>query len=168
MTGTGTHGVLNLVADTTQRCAQLAVTCFKRAVDGRKISVEFFGQLIPLGIADKRAVQRQNLGLAAVFVQHIFKIPEPRLQAHHSEFTQGINRRVCHLREILAEEMRQRAVHFGQHGRGRIVAHRSQRFFAILGHWRKDLLQFFDCVPCRDLATTQRITREQRCFGHVA
>ena len=72
-----------------KRCAQLAVTGSNVQSIVDQISVEMFGQLIQLGVADKRAIQHQNLGLAAVFIQHVLQVPEPRLQAHHAEFAQA-------------------------------------------------------------------------------
>ena len=69
-------------------------------------------QFIPLRIADKRAVQHQNLGLRTAFIQHVFQVSEARLQAHDPELTQAVDRRVGNLRKVLAEKMRQRSVGF--------------------------------------------------------
>ena len=61
--------------------------------------------------------------------------------------------------------MRQWAVFRRQDSRRCIIPHRGQRFLAILGHWRKDLLKLFDGVACRDLALAKFRTAEHRCLG---
>ena len=124
-------------------------------------------QLVELRVAHERAVQHQNLGLAAVLVQHVLEVPEPRLQAHHAEFAQAVNRRVRDLREVLPEEMAQRAVLARQHGRRRIITHGSQRFLAVLGHGGKNLLQLLNCITGSHLTAAQLSSAEQRFLGHA-
>ena len=53
--------------------------------------------------------------------------------------------------------MAERAVLLGQNRAWRVIAHRGQCFFAILGHGRKDLLQLFHTIPGRDLAAPQLV-----------
>ena len=116
MAGTRPHRILSFGSDPGQTCVQIAGTGLKRTVDGGKISVEILHQLIPLGVADKRAVQRQNLGLRTVFVQHVLEVTKAGLQRHHPEFAQTVDGRVCHLAEVLAKEMAERAILLGQDG----------------------------------------------------
>ena len=54
--------------------------------------------------------------------------------------------------------MAQRAILLRQHRRRRVVAHGRQRFFAILGHRRKDLLKLFDAVTRGHLTAPQFVS----------
>ncbi len=148
-------------------CAQAARTGAKVQSISTTVRAEMRHQLVELRVADKRAVQHQDLGLAAVFVQHVLEVAEPRLQAHHAVFAQAVDRRVRHLAEVLPEEMAQRAVLVRQHGRRRIVAHRGHRFLAVLGHRGQDLLQLLNRVAGGDLTAAQFVTAKQRLFGHA-
>ena len=53
--------------------------------------------------------------------------------------------------------MAKRAVLLGQNRAWRVIAHRGQCLFAILGHGREDLLQLFHTIPGRDLAAPQLV-----------
>ena len=76
------------------------------------ISALKFSIRTSLGVSDKGAVQNQDFGLRAAFVQHVFQVTETCFQRHHAIFTQTVNRWVRHLREVLAEIMAKRAVFF--------------------------------------------------------
>jgi hypothetical protein len=81
-----------------------------------------------------RAFQHVDIRLGGVLGQDVAEVLEPGLQAHHAGFPQGIDRRVGHLAEVLAEEVAERPVLFRQHGQGRVVAHRADGFLALLDH----------------------------------
>ena len=106
-------------------------------------------------VADKGAVERYDLGLCAAFIQHVLEVAESCLQTHHPEFAQTVDWRVGDLTKVLAEEMAQRAVFFGQNRAWGVIPHGRQRFFAILGHWGEDVLQLFDRIASCDLAAAQ-------------
>ena len=103
----------------------------------------------------ERAFQNDDLGLAAVFVQHVLEVAEPGLEAHHPCLAQAVDRRVGHLAEVLAEEVAQGPVLFAQNRRGRIIPHRRDLFLPVLCHGCEDLFQFLDGVARRDLTPPQ-------------
>ena len=107
MACTRAHGVLGLGADALQSLAQgvVIIAHGEGAVDLDQRRVEVTGHFVPLGIADKGAVQHQDLGLGRALIQHVLEVAEPRLEAHHPEFAQTVDGRVGHLAEVLAEEM---------------------------------------------------------------
>lgn len=168
MPGTRTHRVLGFGADPAQRRVQRPFARLEGTVDLDQRRVELLGQLVILRVADKRAFQHDDLGLAAVLVQHVLQVAEPRLQAHHPVFPQRVDRRVGHLGKVLAEEMAQRPVLFRQHRAGRVVTHAGQRLLAVLGHRRQQLLQFLNGITRRDLALAQFLASKQRPLGHAA
>ena len=166
MPRTRTHGILGRMADTLKRFAQriLLAISGEGAVDDEMLGIEMADHRIELGIADERAFKHENLGLAAVLVQHVLEVAEPRLEAHHAVFAQAIDGRVRHLAEVLAEVMRQRAIHARQHGGRRIVTHRGQGLFPILGHGGEDLFQLFDGIARGHLTAAQLGAFEQGLF----
>ena len=154
------HCVFGLTANPVQRLSQggRAGSSGECTVDlNQLICAERAAQPRPLGIAKERAVEHDDLGLAAVFIQHILEVAKPRLKRHHPVFAQAVDRGVGHLAEVLTEEMGQRAVHLGKHRRGRVVAHGGDRLFRVFGHGRQDLLDLFDRVPRRNLPAAQFI-----------
>ena len=159
------HGVFRLGPDARQTGAQIAVAGLEGAVDGDGMHFELGHQLIELRVAHKGAVEHDDFGLRAVFVEHVLEVAEPCLEAHHPEFAQGVDRRVGDLAEVLAEEVAQRAVLAAEHRRRRVVAHRGQRFLAVFGHRREDLFQFFDGIARGHLTAAQLGPFEQRFFG---
>ena len=66
--------------------------------------------------------------------------PDLRLQGHHDRLAQRIDRRVCHLRELLAEIVVERAHLVRQHRHGRVVAHRAHRLVLILRQHADDVV----------------------------
>ncbi len=134
------HSILSLCTNTRKTLLQSVCATLKSTVNRHQISVEIARELIPLRVAHERAVEHENFGLSRAFVQHVLEVPKTRLKAHNAEFAKAINRRVGNLREVLTEEVAQRAVFLGQNSRWRIIPHRRERFFAILCHWRENLL----------------------------
>ncbi len=110
---------------------------------------------VKLRVPYKRTVENKDLGLAAIFVQHILQVAEARLKTHHPIFTQTVNRGVCDLTKILAEEVAQWAIFLRQNRAWRIIAHRGQRLFAILSHWCKDMFQFLNRIARSHLTAAQ-------------
>ena len=106
------HSVFRTLTDAFESVAQriFASGFFKRTVDLHQVGVEVTCDFVPLCICDKRAFQHNNLGLRAALVEHVLEVPKARLEAHHAEFAQGVDRRVCHLREVLTEVMAQGAI----------------------------------------------------------
>ena len=64
-------------------------------------------------------------------------------QRHHDGFADGVDRRVGHLREHLAEVVVQRLVLVRQHGQRAVVAHGADAFLAVLGHGGQQELDVF-------------------------
>ena len=164
-----THGILSFRPDPAQRRAQRALIAasFKRAVDLDHVGIKRLLQAVKLPIPHERAIQNNDFSLAGILIQDILQVPEPRLQAHHPEFAQRVDRRVRDLREILPEVMAQRPIHLGQNSRRGIIAHRRQRLFPVFSHRRKDLLKFLNRVTSGNLTTPQLVAGEQRLFGHT-
>ncbi len=163
------HGIFSLRPNTLQRHAQvvMAGTNGEGAVDIGHLRAETLNQNIEFGIGDKGAFQHQDLGLRRVFIEHVLEVAEPGFQAHHPAFTQGVDGRVGHLAEVLAEEMRQRAIDRRQNRRRRIVAHRGDHFLAVFGHRGQYLLQLLDGVTRRNLALAQISTGIDGALGHI-
>ncbi len=162
MSRTRAHRVLGLGPDPRQPLAQRAGPRREAAVDLDQRRVELRHQHVPLRIGHEGAFQHDDLGLAAVLVEHVLEVAEPGLQAHHPVFAQAVDRRVGHLAEILPEEMAERTVMLAEHRRGRVVAHRGQRLLAVLGHRRQDLLQLLDGIAGGDLTLAQLRPGEER------
>ena len=66
-----------------------------------------------------------------------------RLQRHYDRLAQRIDRRVCHLRELLPEIIVKRAHLVRQHRHRRVIAHGANRFALILGEHADDLIALF-------------------------
>ena len=163
------HRHLSLRPDALQPLPQRisARACREGAIDEGHLIAKALDQNLILAIADERAFQHQNLGLAVVLVQDVAQIAEPGFQRHHPAFAQGVDRRVGHLAEILPEEMRQRAVNRRQDSRRRIIAHRGDHFLAVLHHRGQNLLQLFNRIARRDLPLAQLGPGELRLLRHV-
>ncbi len=84
-----------------------------------------------------------TLVCVCVLREDVAEVLEARAQRHHTLFTQRVDRRVGDLREVLPEEVRQRAVMVGKDGKGAVIAHRADGFLAVFGHWREDQLDVF-------------------------
>ncbi len=106
MRDSGPNGLFDLGLNPVQPVLQtLRVVNRKRTVNRCRTITKIFHHRPEPAVRNKWAIQRQNLGLATILVQHVLQISEPRLQAHHTEFAQTVDRRVGHLRKILPEEM---------------------------------------------------------------
>ena len=97
------------------------------------------------------------MALAAVFIEHVAQIAQPRAQRHHPRLTQRVDGRVRHLAEGLAEIMVQTAMLARQHGKRRVVAHRAHGFLRVFHHRMQDDFQLFQRGANRHLTTAQRL-----------
>ena len=82
-------------------------------------------------------------------------------------FAQGIDRRIGHLSEVLAEELAYIARHAADHRERRVVAHRADRFLAIERHRIEDQLHILVGHASRGQAAVELIVVERRICGHV-
>ena len=78
------------------------------------------------------------------FLENIALCTQADFQRHDDGFTQRVNRRVSHLRKLLAEVVVRRAHALGQHGHGRVIAHGADRFVALLAQWAQYLIALFE------------------------
>ncbi len=67
------------------------------------------------------------------FLEDVALGTQTGFQRHHDGFAQRVDRRVGHLGELLAEVVVGRTHAARQHGHGRVVAHRADRFLALFG-----------------------------------
>ena len=165
-----TDSIFGFGTDTLQPEAQRLWPAVGRegAVDHRHLRAELLEHHLIFGIGDEGAFQHEDFGLGRAFIQHVLQVAEPRLERHDPRFAQAVDRRVGDLAEVLAEEMRQRAILFGQNRNRGVIAHRGDHFLAVLGHRGQDLLQLFDRIAGRDLALAQLGPGEGFGFRHVA
>ena len=121
------------VGDVNGRALELAVgVLFDLAQLGHALEVEDgLLQLQTHGRVDLVDVQQVGLGA------------HEGHQRHHNGFADGVDRRVGHLREHLAEVVVQRLVLAGQHGQRAVIAHGANAFFAVLGHGGQQELDVF-------------------------
>ncbi len=150
------HGFLGLLADALERHAHAALGAgLEGAVDGAVVGAEMGPGRLHLAGGQDRALELEDPGLAGVLVIDVAEIAEAGLQAHHPPFAQRVDRRVGDLAELLAEEVVQPAIVRGQHGQGRVVAHRAHRLLGVEHHGREDQLHVLDGEPVESLTTAQ-------------
>ena len=109
-------------------------------------------------------MQQQMVALLWRLVQNIAQIAKPRPQRHHMAFTQRVDGWVCHLREILPEEVMQPPIMPGQYRQRRIITHRANRLLAGLCH----RLQHKFCIfhsPASHKLPASCLLRIQRLAG---
>jgi hypothetical protein len=85
------HGILGLATGCVpaRGAARVATTRGEGAVDGDHAVAEMAHHLLELRVGDEGAVEHEDLGLAAVLVQHVLEVAEAGLEAHHPVFAQG-------------------------------------------------------------------------------
>jgi len=163
------HRRMRFSADAVQRFLQrFSVVLDARnrigAVDLDDLGVEIIPEPGEHAIGQDRAFQHEHIRLGFIGDENVAEIFEPRFQAHHAIFTQRIDRRIGHLTEILAEEMRQRPIAFGQYRNRRVIAHRANRFLAVLDHRPQDQIQRLKVVSGRALSAQQFFALVQPLF----
>jgi hypothetical protein len=85
--------------------------------------------------------------LRALVVEKVPLGADGHLERHDETLAQGIDRRVGHLREPLLEVVVQEVRAAGEHGHGRVVAHRPRRLAAIRRHRLDDHGDILRGVP---------------------
>ena len=153
----GPHALFRLGPDALDRGAQagLAVRGFECTINVAGGGPHHGDHRLELGVGQHGAFQLQQVALAAVFVQHVAEVAEPRAQGHDPRFAQAVDRRVGDLREALAEIMVQAAIVLAQHCHGRVITHAADGLRTILHHRVQDHLQVFHRGPNRKLAAAQ-------------
>ena len=104
----------------------------------------------------------KHVGVLALFFQNVGKVRETRFEAHHMPLTQAVDGRICHLAEILTEELADQAGLIADDGQRRVIAHRSNGFLAIFDHRREDHFNIFKRHAGGDLTLGQFRARPRR------
>ena len=107
---TFTYRIFRFLTDTAEgvleSCAVAGrIRLVERTVDFCGPDTQPIDQPVIHPVGENRALQHKHFLLGFIRVQHVSEILEAGLQAHDAFFTQRVNRRVCHLAEILPEEM---------------------------------------------------------------
>ena len=109
-----------------------------------------------LVVIDDRQIQRDLAARVGRGLQQVALAPGPREDRRHQLLADRVQRGIRHLGEELLEVIEQRLRAVGEHGQGRIVAHRADRFLAVCPHRAQDELEVFQGVAERLLALEQR------------
>ena len=99
------HGFLRLRADALH-CRSEPTAARGRveaAVDPHRLVAQKLGQAFEFAVGEDRRIQLQQRGLLGLSGEDVAHVAEPGEQTHDAVFAQGIDRRVGHLREHLAE-----------------------------------------------------------------
>ncbi len=118
-------------------------------------------QLLELGVEQDRRLQHELAGVLGRLVEQVLLGADARLQAHHDRLADGVDRRVRHLREQLLEVGVDEPMAIGEHGEGRVVAHRADRLLGVAGERCQDDLHVLERVAKGDLTLTQRLGRHR-------
>ena len=81
------------------------------------------GQLFKIGVQQNRRLETQAVRLAFRFAEDVHFTADAGGQRHDVRFAQRVDRRVGHLRELLAEVIVNDTRLAGEHGKWGIVAH---------------------------------------------
>ncbi len=127
----------------------------KGAVDIGDRVAEIGTQPVPVVAHQHRRVDDEDVVALPSFVEDVGEVGEARLEAHHMPFAQAVDRRVCDLAEILAEELRDMARLVGDDRERRVVAHRADGFLGILDHGGEDELHILHRQAGGNLAAQQ-------------
>ena len=154
-------GLFGLVGDAVQRSGKIIRPVdIESTVDGDRLVAEVGDKRVPFRHGQHRRFQKQVITLFRRLVENIAQIAEPRAQRHHMTFAKAVDRRVRHLREILAEEMMQAAIAVGQHRKRRVVTHRADGLLAACRHRLQDQLEVFH-GPARHHLAAAHVERWQ-------
>ena len=141
----GQRRLLRLGADAVQMRAQ-GRACGRAgggqgegAVDHRRgLLPQHAAEPLVHAVGQDRAFQHVDVGLGLVLGQDVAEVLEAGLQAHHRRLPQGVDGRIGHLAEVLAEEVAQGPIALRQHRQRRVVAHGADRLLALLGQGGED------------------------------
>ena len=149
----GPHSLLGGEAQAPYRAAQGLRPTIRRkqAVEREKVRAEGAAQFGEAAAQQDGAVEQQVLRLRRALVQHVLEVAETGVQAHHPVFSQRIDGRIGHLREILPEEVAQRAASVRQHRERRVVAHGADDLLGVLHHGVEDHFELLVGVAGGDL-----------------
>ena len=140
-----THGLLGLVGDVAdgrfEADALFIVEVDQLAVEAFTLQVH---QRTPLGGRDDRRAEDHPRGVLGGLLEDVAFGAQADFQGHHDRLAQRVDRRIGHLGELLAEEVVRRAHALRQHGHRRIVAHRADRFLALLAERTQHLVTLLE------------------------
>ena len=102
-----------------------------------------------------RTVEYQNVAALVLLVENVGEVRKSRFQAHHMPFPQTVDWRIGDLTEILPEKLTDQPRLVTDHGKRRVITHRTNRFLAVFSHRRQDHLDIFECHASRNLALGQ-------------
>jgi len=119
-------------------------------------------QLPQLALRQHRRVQVHVLHVVGGLDEGVAFAPELRRQRHHAVLAQGIDRRVRHLRERLAEAVVQRPYLLRQRRHRHVVAHRADGFLLGLGQRPQHVLALLARELEQFLKARQCVALERR------
>ena len=104
--------VLGLALDTIERVRQGVLGAVRRegAIDLDRLGAHVGPHGLEGSVGQHRRFELQEPGLFRVLFQDVAEVPQPRFQTHLVLLAQGIDGRVGHLAEILAEEVMEPAI----------------------------------------------------------
>ena len=159
---TPAHGFLGLPANPLDRCREPAPpwSGIEGAVDPHCLVAQMLGQGRELTVGEDRRIELQQRGLLGLAGEDVAHVSEPGEQAHDAVLTQGVDRRVGHLREHLAEVIVQSPILAREHGDRRVVAHRAGRLLRVLHHGMEHQFELLHGIADHPLAQTELVARE--------
>ena len=122
----------------------------------RKLALRDVPELLEVVVGEHGVWHLEPLRLRGTLFEEVSAGTQRGHQRHHRLLANGIDRRVGHLREELLEVVEQRQRPLAQHGKRRVVAHRSDRFLTGLAHRLQQDLDVLDAVTECLLAHQQR------------
>ncbi len=143
--GAGARGSLGLGAQAVDGLAQ-AVALATHRKNGAETG-DFGGEMPRNGIEfvlqQNRRFAKEGFAVRGIERQVVAVVAEAGVEAHHPPLAQRVDGRVGDLREILTEEMVERAGAAGEHGQRRVVAHAAYGLLAIDAHGVEDGFDIF-------------------------
>ena len=95
---------------------------------------------------DRRRQPHQRIVAGRPFGEPCRGGAEVRRERHHEPLTQRVDGRIGHLGKALAEVVVEQSRTVGQHGRGRVIAHREDRILSLFGHRPQDVRHVLERV----------------------
>ncbi len=140
-----TYGFLGLIGNIANRRLEadglVVVQVDDQTFETRTLQVH---DRAPLRRRDHRGSQDCAVGVIGGFLEDITLGTQTGFQRHHDGFAQRVDRRVGDLCELLAEVVIGRPYAARQNCHGRIVAHRADRFLALLGQRTQHLITLLE------------------------
>ena len=123
--------------------------------------------LLQLGIRQHRTLYAQCAALPRRLREQVALAARSGFQRSNQLFPDCVQRRIANLRKQLLEVIEQHRTLLRQHGKRRVVAHRTYRFSAVLCHRLHNHAQVFERVAERDLSRKQNIAAEGRLLRNL-